>query len=192
MRRSMPTWAPGGLAVLALAGAASGQTWTWMAEVSDDVIEPGESVTVTMSAFMAFETPFVALAAFQKDILIQEGAELGSLDGYSYLNDLGKLIITLDDDNFYDVTGGQLTVFGPFTSDNPIDVFEFTWTAEVPGRVEYATGTTFATIWGGDDRESATAYDAQVVNEAVFGWTVVPAPGALGLLALGFAVRRRR
>ena len=42
-------------------------------------------------------------------------------------------IVVYDNDSFHDLSGGQLTVFGPFTSDNPIDVFEMRWTATSPG-----------------------------------------------------------
>lgn len=181
------------LAPLMLVSGAHAQTWTWLADVSDDVIEPGESVTVTLSAFMEHDTPFVALSAFIADVLIQSGAESGHLDEYEWLNDLNNdLIITLDDDSFYQLAGGQLTVFGPFTSDNPIDVFQFTWTATAPGDVTYATNTHIATIWAGEDHESATAVDVEVLHEVMFGWTVVPAPGVVLIVVGALAPRRRR
>lgn len=178
------------IAALALAGMAHAQTWTWMADVSDPVIEPGETVTVTLSAFMEYDTPFVALASFQMDVPIMAGVEAGSIAGCNQINHIvNKLSVKVFNDSFTDVDGGQLPVFGPFISDNPVDVFQFTWTAEAPGEVLYSTETFDAVIWAGDDLDSSGAVQVETINDAAFGWTVVPAPG-VAWLALLAAWRR--
>jgi len=164
-------------AVLGLAGAASGQsTWTWQAEVSDPVIEPGDQVTVALSVAMTADAPFVALSAAIFDVLNAGGGEHGTLVTWKVENNLDELnsdIITNDGVNIFNVNVGQLNVFGPFTSDNPIHVLTYWWEAETPGEVSYDTVTDAAVMWVGDDKESATGLDADVVFEASWGWSVV-------------------
>lgn len=167
-----------------------------MADVDKPLVKPGDVVTVTVSALMDHDTPFFALNAFELAALVHIGADLGSIQSVKVLNDLNSLCGQCgpewDQDDIWSVGGGQLTVFGPFTSDNPIDVFEMRWQAEAPGEVSYDTATEFAWIWAGDDKESAVAVDITDVAETSFGWTVVPAPGAALTIGITFAAMRRR
>lgn len=178
--------------VLAVAGAAHAQSWTWFAEVSDPVIEPGESVTVTIFAAMEYDTPFIALSAFQLDALVLKGAESGTVTAFHDLHDLADHPHTpyTDGDSVFDMGGYQLTVFGPFTSDNPLGVYEFTWFAETPGEVVFTTSNDWAWMWAGDDKESAVSVEAIDVTDTTFGWTVIPAPA--GVLAFGLLAAWRR
>lgn len=177
--------------LLAVVGTAHAQSWTYLADVSHETVVPGEEVTVTISAYMEYDTPFVALSAHEFDALNLDGGDFGELGSFKVLNHLDELIsyiIDIDGDSMLYIPGGQLTVFGPFTSDNPIDVFQFTWVAEAPGDVLYETEGSFAYIWAGDDKDSAEQVETDITN-VTFGWTVVPAPP---VTLLGLAVLRRR
>jgi uncharacterized protein (TIGR03382 family) len=103
-------------------------------------------------------------------------------------------LTTTDGVSLFGTNAGQLTVFGPFTSANPVDILEFTWTSNgAVGDVAYATNTSAAVLWIGADKDTAVSVDAQW-TDADFKWTVVPTPASAALLGLGglALVRRRR
>jgi uncharacterized protein (TIGR03382 family) len=188
------------LAVVGVAGAAQAQSATWMADVSAN--DGDTTAKVTLSLEMAADAPFVALSATIFDTLNTAGAEFGSITGWQVLNQLADLtgdLTTSDGDSLFGTNAGQLTVFGPFTSANPIDVLSFSWEA-APGfsigagdAVSYQTATEAMVLWVGDDKESAVSMDAEALDVA-FGWEVVPTPASMALLGLGglALVRRRR
>jgi uncharacterized protein (TIGR03382 family) len=185
------------LAVAGLGGMAQAQTLEWMASISNTELQPGESTTVTLSATMAGGDEFVALAATIFDTVNTNGAGLGGITGWQVLNDLEMLtgdLTTTDGVSLFGTNAGQLTVFGPFTSANPVDILEFTWTSNgAVGDVAYATNTSAAVLWIGADKDTAVSVDAQW-TDADFKWTVVPTPASAALLGLGglALVRRRR
>lgn len=126
---------------------------------------------------------------------MQQGAELGTLTSFEALHGLGDdhpHSPYTDGDSLFDASGYQLTAFGPFASDNPIDVYEFTWEAHASGTVVFQTFTEFAWIWAGEDKDSAESIEAFDVTEAAFSWTVVPAPASVALIAPALLARRRR
>lgn len=181
--------------VLGLAGVCPAQTWTWMADVSSHVVEPGDHVTVTISALMAHDTPFIALASHEHDLINLDGGDFGEVTGFQVLNHLDELIsylIETDGDSMLHIPGGQLTAFGHFTSDNPIDVFEFTWIAEAPGEVSYTSESLYTYLWAGHDKDSAAYVEVTSITDVSFGWTVVPAPPVVMVLGIGLASGRRR
>jgi len=161
-----------------LSPGASGQTWTWQVEVSDPVVEPGEQVTVTLTAFMEADAPFVAMSSTWMDATSVEGARIGHPTGYTILDHFGDLTGEcatwwLGGDTIENLCAGQITIFGPFSTENPVDLFEFCWVGDAPGEVEYTTTTDFAYMWIGEDKESAEQIEAKLVHEIDFGWTVV-------------------
>jgi len=194
-------------ALIAVAGIAAGAqaqngSASWMADV--EISPDGTTADWTLSLSMDADTPFVALSATIFDTLNTAGGDFGSITGWSVLNDLDELtgdLTTTDGDSLFNTNAGQLTVFGPFTSDNPVDVLTFTWEAadgfvigDGPDVVSYSTDTENVTLWVGDDKESATALDVTgAISEAGFEWTVVPTPASAMLLGLGgLALARRR
>jgi uncharacterized protein (TIGR03382 family) len=186
------------LGVVGLAASDQAQSFEWMSSLSDadGNISPGESITVTLSVAMAGNNDFVALSATIFDTLNSLGSDLGDITSWSVLNNLADLtgdLTNSDGDNLTGTNAGQLTVFGPFSSDNPINVLEFTWQSNGGfGDVAYGTSTDAAVLWIGATKQTAQPVDASV-TEASFGWTVVPTPGTAGLLALsGLALVRRR
>jgi uncharacterized protein (TIGR03382 family) len=187
------------LAVAGLGGMAQAQSLVWMASTDDAdlIINPGESITWTLSATMGGNDEFVALAATIFDTLNTNGAGLGGITSWSVLNDLDQLtgdLTTTDGVSLFGTNAGQLTVFGPFTTANPVDILEFTWTSNgSAGDVAYATKTDSAVLWIGPNMDDAVSVDAQA-TDTEFGWTVVPTPASAALLGLGglALVRRRR
>jgi len=169
-------------AIIGLAGCAAGaagQSGVWLHDVPDaTVLDPGESITVRLS--MSFEgggAPFVAYAVTLNDTLNVAGADLGSIEGWAILNDLDHLagdVAFTDGVNIFEMYAAQHTFFGPFSSDNPIDVYEFTWTAaeDASGEVEYVTVETDFGLFVGADKDSADALSDLPVVEASFGWSV--------------------
>jgi uncharacterized protein (TIGR03382 family) len=153
---------------------------------------------------MAGDANFVALSATIFDTLNTAGSEFGSITSWNVLNNLADLtgdLTTSDGTNLYGTNAGQLTVFGPFTSANPIDVLEFVFTANdgvvlTDGEdIVYETSTANLLLWMGDDKASADAVDiTNAVTEGVARIGVVPTPASAALLGLGglALVRRRR
>lgn len=191
------------LGVVGVAGAAQAQTGsaTWLSsvEISDD----NTMATVTWSLQMEADTPFVALSATIFDSLITSGSGLGTVSDWSVKNELDTLtgdLTTTDGENLFNTNAGQLTLFGPFHSDNPIDVFCFKWTAndgvligDGGDKVVYETSTEALLLWAGDDKASATAVDVLGnLTEGMAMWTVVPAPASLALIGMGFLASGRR
>ena len=191
------------IAVAGLAAAANAQSGSasWMADVT---IVNETTAEWTLSLSMDADTPFVALSATIFDTLNTAGDEFGGVTGWEVLNSLADLtgdLTTTDGQSLFGTNAGQLTVFGPFTSDNPVDILTFTWEAadgftigDGPDTVTYSTATENVTLWVGDDKDTATALDITGnVTEAEFSWTVVPTPASAALLGLGgLALARRR
>ena len=187
------------LAVVGVAGAAQAQSAQWMADVN---IVNDTTAEWTLSLDMSADAPFVALSATIFDTLNVAGAEFGSITSWEVLNSLDELtgdLTTTDGDSLFGTNAGQLTVFGPFTSANPIDVLKFTWEAadgytigDGGDLVTYQTQTKAMVLWVGDDIDSAASTEAQA-SDVAFEWTVVPTPASAALLGLGgLALARRR
>jgi hypothetical protein len=189
--------------VAGLAAGASAQTGSaeWISSVQ--IADNNLSAIVTWSADMVADTNFFALSATIFDSLNTAGSDFGSITSWEVLNSLDELtqdLTTTDGDNLYGTNAGQLTVFGPFTSANPIDVLTFTWTADPgfsigdgPDVVSYATSTTTFLLWVGDEKKTADALDiSDNVAEGSAMWTVVPTPASAMLLGFGGLVLARR
>jgi hypothetical protein len=166
-------------AVTGIGASAWGQSGEWIHDVPDGtVLGPGESIVVTLSvAFEGGGAPFAAFGASVHDTLNTLGADLGGIDGWTVLSDLDELpgdMTTTDGDSLFGTYAVQINVFGPFNSDNPIDVIEFTWTAgEGSGEVAFETADSFLGLYVGEDKESARGINDVPTEETSFGWIVV-------------------
>jgi len=193
--------------ILLAATGAHAQTWTWLADVENPIIDPDKGVTtqtVTLTALMEHDTPYVAIGAVIFDTLGALNAEIGHIVDWQVLNDLDELtgdLTTTDGVSLYGTNAGQLcATFGPCNHDNPIDVLEFTWQLndgvdlDAPIEVNYVTLTEVAVVMAGEDQDSADFIEVEVIHDALLSWTVVPGPHvlALGLCALPVALARRR
>lgn len=195
------------LAALTSPALADGVAY-WLYDVKtpggDSIVEPGETATVTLSLLMEPDPgfgPFVAIAATVFDVLGDDAAANGHILGWEYHNALDQLTgdqATSDGVSIFNVQAGQLTTFGPFSSDNPIDVLTFEWAPveDGPFTATYNTRSVYkdhlfheVAVWEGEDKDSAKAVHYPVA-EAAISITVVPAPPA-ALLAL-IACRRPR
>jgi hypothetical protein len=145
----------------------------------------------------------VGLAAAIFDVLSDLNGEVGEILSWEVLNHLDELtgdLTTTNGHELFFVNAAQLTVFGPFTSANPVDVLEFTWEApkDDVGFVDYSTVTSDAVIWIGEQGgkpHDATPIDAIDVTEAGMHWSWnIPSPGGVAVLAGAglWGVRRRR
>jgi hypothetical protein len=193
------------LALAAPACAAHAQTWTWLADVENKVLDPGKGITtqtVTLTALMEHDTPYIAIGATIFDTIGDANAYHGHVTDWQVLNNLADLtgdLTTTDGVSLYNTNAGQLcATFGPCTTANPIDVLEFTWELDedapldAPFDVTYLTLTSAAIIMAGEDQETADFIEVEVVIEGVMSWTVVPAPGTIALVAAIPLLRRRR
>jgi hypothetical protein len=186
----------------ALAYADGTGIWLWDVTTNngDAIVEPGESASVTLSLQMLANPGFnvVGISATIFDTLGKTNADKGEIVGWDVLNGLDNLtgdVTTTDGVSLYGTNAGQLTVFGPFTSANPIDVLTFEWSPVQMGTysVDYQTDTETVLIWEGETKDTAQAVHYDVV-EAALSFNVVPAPGAgaLGLTSMLLLVARRR
>ena len=184
------------LAAAGLAAGAQAQTGsaTWLADVviADDL----QSVECTLSVAFDADTPWVAFDEALFDTLNLAGAEFGGITSWKVLNHLEELagdLTTTDGDSLFGTYAVQLTIYGPFTDANPIDVLTFTWETEggyaiADGGepVQCTTSTELLGLWVGDDIDSATwLVVTDHVTEATFGWGVIPTPGSVALLGTG-------
>lgn len=184
-------------------------TWLWdvTTQNGDAIVEPGETATVTLSLLMEPDAgfgPFVAISATVFDVLGDGAAAKGHILGWDYhghLADLTGDLATSDGVSIYNVQAGQITTFGgPFSSDNPIDVFTFEWAPveDGPFNATYNTDSVYeghlfheVYVWEGEDKDSAQAV-IYPVAEAAISITVVPAPPAALLALAGMLTQRRR
>jgi hypothetical protein len=189
--------------VVGLAATAHAQTWTWLADVANPVLDPDNGVTtqnVTLSVLMEHDTPYYILSFAIFDTLGALNADYGQITDWEVLSHLDQLtgdLTTTDGTSLYDTNAGQLCTFTNCVHDNPIDVLSFTWKLDddapldAPFEVTYVTNTHNAAIWAGNDQEDAISIPVEFLFEANVSWTVVPAPPA-ALLGLACVVRRRR
>ena len=141
-------------------------TATWIADVTttngDEDYQVGEVATVTLSIDFDPDVDGVnilGLAATIFDVVGDAGASLGEITSWDVLNSLDELtgdLTETDGTSLFNVNAGQLTQFGPFSDDDPIDVIEFNWSTEQVGpyAVGYETMTESMVVWetdGGDD-----------------------------------------
>ncbi len=138
-----------------------GGTVVWNASVTtndgDDLVEGLETATVTLDADMQPDVDgnaVLGLAATIFNVLGDGGAAQGSIQGWQVLNDLDELtgdLTSTDGVSLFNVNAGQLTAFGPFSDDDPIDVLQFSWapTSEGEYRVNYTTVTESMVVWEG-------------------------------------------
>jgi hypothetical protein len=195
----------GGLAIgmiTPLAGADGTGIWLWdvTTDDGDAIVEPGETASVLLSMHMLPNQGFevAGISAVIWDTLGMANADRGQIVGWEILNSLGDLtgdLTTTDGVSLFGTNAGQLTVFGPFTSANPIDVLTFQWEPTEIGvyTVQYMTDTANLTVWEGESPDKATAVEYGVA-EAAISFAVVPAPGAgaLGLAGLALMGTGRR
>jgi hypothetical protein len=129
------------------------------------------------------DAPFVAFAAAHFNVLGADNADIGLIEDFDFHNGLGEPFINPPHFGFelYDVAAGQLTVFGPFTPDNPIDVITFIWRPQIytPLDVSYVTeslltdddGANAIHAWEGEDKDSSSVA-AYPVTEADIAFSV--------------------
>jgi hypothetical protein len=156
---------------------------TWKATVTttsgDEEYQVGEIATMTLSLDMEPDVDGVTvlgLAATIFDVLGDAGASLGEIPSWSVLNDLAELtgdLTETDGTSLFNVNAGQLTAFGPFTPDDPIDVLEFNWGTDTEGPypVSWNTSTESMVIWQKDNGEDVGVDWA--VGEVEVGFDVV-------------------
>ena len=204
---SNPTMKPT-LAILALTTptlADGTATWLWdvTTQDGDTIVEPGETASVTLALLMEPSPgggPWVGLGAAIFDTIGMRGADQGHIAGWTIHNDLSDLIgdqTTTDGVSLFGTEAGQVNTFGPFVSDNPIDVITFEWVPDTLAPLDVAYQTVSAIenvhvvlVYEGEDKESALA-TFYPVTEAAITFTVVPTPPTLLLLAI-FTLPRRR
>jgi len=165
-------------------------TAVWQASVTTDdgdpVVDPGEIATITLSLDLVtqFDAPLVGLAATIFDTLANgPAADKGQIVGWQVLNDLDFLtgdFTQTDGDSLFNTNAGQITSFGPFTFDNPIDVLEFQYQPnEFDGSVvAYTTDTSDLLVWEGtfEDPSAEETFLEEVAFDIQLGvGTVCPA-----------------
>jgi hypothetical protein len=193
------------LALAAPACAAHAQTWTWLADVEHPIMDPSKGITtqtVTLTALMEHDEPYVIMGATIYDTLGDAGAYGGHITDWEILNQFDELtgdLTTTDGVSLYNTNAGQLcATFGPCTNDNPVDVMTFTWELnedtplDRPFDVTYLTLTAEAFVKAGDDADDADFIEARIINEAAINWTVLPAPSTALILTIPLALSRRR
>ena len=188
------------IVVAGMAAVASAQTMTisWMVSDTgngDGIIEPGESALLSMWASM--DPGATGFAGSIYDIIGTSNWDTGTIGEFDYDN----LLDELTDDGTLQANNDITTVEsfqlpplfnGNFIADNPIELYNITWTPN-----DYSNRT----VTGGtvhinfdvytDEFGTSIPYDGDVSG---FRFDVVPAPASVALLGLGglVAVRRRR
>jgi uncharacterized protein (TIGR03382 family) len=188
-----------GLGAIASADGTAMWQWSVVTNNGNAVVEPGESAYVTLSILTEPDqgAEFLALAASIFDTVGGTNADKGQIVTWEVLNDLDYLtgdLTTTDGVSLFNTNVGQLSVYGPFFTDNPLSVLTFQWKPTVQGTytVDYDTNTEAMVMWEGiGDDAHAVWYD---VVEGAISFNVVPAPGGAALAGLGGLVllRRRR
>ncbi len=135
---------------------------TWSSSIStpngDETVDFGDEATITLSLDFDPDVDGASIFGFAAaifDVLGDSGAENGQITGWQVLNNLDDLtgdLTSTDGVNLFNVNAGQLTDFGPFTPADPIDVLEFSWTADVNDTyiVTYDTVTDAMFVWEDD------------------------------------------
>jgi len=184
------------IAVAGMAAVASAQTMHISWTVSDTgngdgIIEPGESALLTMSAHM--DPAAAGFAGSIYDILGSSNWDTGSVDSYvnslSELTDDGQL---QGNNDILLVESFQLPAAfnGNFVSDNPIELYNITWTPNdysarnVSGMTSHVNFSVYTDSFG-----TSVEYTGDVRG---FSFDVVPAPASMALLGLGGLVAGRR
>ena len=134
-------------------------TWEWAFTTTngDDLLEVGETGTVTLSLDFNPDVDGVdvlGLAATIFDVNGGMNASNGHVTGWTVENQLADLtgdLTETDGVSLFNVNAGQLTAFGPFSDADPIDVLSFDWEADVNSGyvVEYTTSTETMVVWKG-------------------------------------------
>ncbi len=186
------------IVVAGMAAVASAQTMTisWMVSDTgngDGIIEPGESALLSMWASM--DPGATGFAGSIYDIMGTGNFDTGTVDVFDNLLD------ALTDDgtlgagnNITGVESFQLppAFNGDFIADNPIQLYNITWTPNDYSNRTVSGGTTHINFdVYTDDFGTSVPYTGDVSG---FRFDVVPAPASVALLGLGglVAVRRRR
>jgi hypothetical protein len=173
-------------------------TWLWdvTTQDGDEVVEPGETATVTLSLLMEVEAgkgEQIALAGVLFDTLGGDNAAIGSVGDWTVLNDLADIfgdLTTTDGVSLFGTFG--VNCFGiqmfPCSLDNPIDVLAFEWSTDDYSHysVDYTTSTNDAAVWR-DLFDEQEFLEVQT-NEALISFQVVPAPATLAICAWVIAV----
>jgi len=177
--------------------------WQVTTQDGDAVVEPGETATVSLWLDM---TPSVVdsqtdgnqgVSAMIFDTVAGPGAANGQILGWQINEDLGFLtgdLTTTDGVSLFNINTGQLTLFGPFSHDDPIHVISFEWKPDLIDDyvVQYMTSTSALEVWEG-------AFDSTVSTpwtpvEAQISFQVFPTPGSVAciLAACGLLSTTRR
>lgn len=189
------------LATPALADVSATVLWKVTTDDGDALVEPGETATVTLSILMdADGAPLIALHAVNYDVRAGDNALMGDITGWDVPNDMDLLCGDpgpwLKDGNILCLCAGQLTLFGPFTTDNPVDVLEFQWKPQEYAAFEAQHATNMHArldnmpalyVWIGEDKKTAESMIV-AATEAAIAITVtgcdadINADGALDIL----------
>jgi len=139
----------------------------------------------------------VGMAATIHDTVTTFNGDRGQIVGWEVLNFLSSLtgdLTTTDGVSLFNINAGQLTLFGPFSHDDPIHVISFEWKPDLIDDyvVQYMTSTSALEVWEG-------AFDSTVSTpwtpvEAQISFQVFPTPGSVAciLAACGLLSTTRR
>ncbi len=186
------------IVVAGMAAVASAQTMTisWMVSDTgngDGIIEPGESAMLSMWA--AMDPGATGFAGSIYDIIGTANFDTGTVDVFDNLLDALTDDGTLGGNN--DITGVESFQLPPlfngeFVADNPIELYNITWTPNDYSNRTVTGGTSHINFdVYTDDFGTSQSYAGDVSG---FSFDVVPAPASVALLGLGglVAARRRR
>jgi len=187
------------LAVAGLAGTATANSW-----IIDrpDEVQVGEPFSIMLTidydpdVVAEDESGVQGLSAGIFDVLMKDSSTSDyTIDSWTIDEDLIFLtgdLTSSDGQNTFNTNIGQLTLFGPFTKDDPLKVMTINITAGGVGTIDLETSTNVFEVWMGtfDTAESVPAD----IADAMTSINVVPTPASAALLGLGglVAMRRRR
>lgn len=178
-------------------------TWLWNVTTQDGdaIVEPGETARITLSLLMQpGDGPFIAFATAVFNTLGTTNADKGTIVDWDFPERHLTLVgdtTTTNGVSLFETTVGQLTVGGPITSANPIDILTFEWAPSIyePLDVAYETDSWqpephTITVWEGESKPTAINV-VYPVTEAAVVFTVIPAPPTILLFTI-FTLPRRR
>jgi len=185
--------------ILGAAGAAQAGSASW---ILDAPAEVGFNETFTVSLSLEYASDPVGdeesgLQGLSAAIFDTVGSGVDySLDSWSVDEDLTFLagdLTTSDGQSLFMTNIGQLTLFGPFSKDNPLFVLTMQVTSgEEAGTIDFTTDTANYEEWIGTFAEPESIPGE--IAEGSSSTTVIPTPASAALLGLGglVAIRRRR
>jgi len=188
--------------VTAVARADGMGIWKWDISTNDGdpIVEPGEIATIDLELDFDPDVDGInvtGLSAVIFDVLGGTNAANGHIVDWQVNEDLSFLagdLTTTDGVSLFNINAGQLTLFGPFSTADPIHVISFQWKPDLIDdyMVQYMTDTQSLEIWEGSFGDNTSVPWTPV--EADISFQVFPAPGSVGcaLAAAGVMAGRRR